>query len=227
MAQYLGFEDDELVAVKPTITAPSPEVDVAAAAVECKKYLDSKKFDLIDYSLVNIECYPPSDSEEYPVLNKFASDWNAAFDYAESVTVDDQGTGFPEEIIEAFEAKTKEIAATVNSDADFWTTLRSIVLPLYDKSKFYDEWKRRWQKVEIFFDPIGLEATTTEIFTNKETGERIRGDVVRSTQYNSGFVIRIDGKRDDPTPAPDDPNEVHEDGKFPPYDEVILGGDSL
>lgn len=192
---YMGLADDEAEPVAST-PPPVPDVDVAAAAAECKAYLEKKKFDLVDYSFVNIECYPPPDSDEYPLLKSFAAKWTEVFDYADRVVEDDAGTGFPHLLVADFETKTKEIEAAVNSDTEFWTALRSVVLPLYEKSKFYEEWKRRWNKIDLFYDPIGLEATTTEIFTNKETGERIRGDVKRTTRYDAGFVIRIDGRFD-------------------------------
>lgn len=193
--EYLGI-NEEIEPIGAALVKPVPEVNIEAAVAELKKYLDEKKFDLVDYSLVNIECYPPSDSDEYPELKSFAAQWTAAFDYAEKVTVNDNGEGFPEDVIEKFETKTHEIMDALNSDTAYWTELRSIILPLYEKSKFFSDWKRRWQKAEVFYDPIGLEATTTEIFTNKKTGERIRGDVVRSTEYKPGFVIKIDGKYD-------------------------------
>lgn len=170
---------------------PVPEVDVVAAANECQRFLDRRKFDLVDYSFINIECYPPPTDSTTPELNKFAKLWEAVFDHADKVTIGNNGEGFPHELVKTFDVKTKEIEATVNSNQEYWDELRGIIMPLYAKSGYFEDWKKRWTKIELFYDPIGMDVTTTEMFTNKKSGERIRGELTRATNLPPGFVIRV------------------------------------
>lgn len=166
------------------------ECDFKIAAEEVKKFLDSKKFDLIDYGYVDIECYPPVDPKEYPHLCALRDEWEAMFDYADKVTQDD-GSGFPEDRAKCLEEKCNKIGEIVNEDREYWDKLRAIVIPLYEKSPHFEDWKQRWQSIEFVYDPIGMDVTTTQMWTNKETGERIRGEVVRSTSYPAGFIVRV------------------------------------
>lgn len=180
-------------------------IDPKKVADEMKRYIESKKFDLIDYGYVNVECYPPN-SDEYPETKKFAALWFDFFEDAEKAlaTVEDE----PGQItfkdvlakyspsladdLEVFDKKTNEVTAAINHDTVFWETLRSVVLPLYERSPHYNDWKeKRWKSVAVSYDPTPLEVRTTQMWTHKKTGERIRGDVLSKTEYPAGFVVKI------------------------------------
>ena len=55
------------------------DIDVKAVADEVKKFLESKKFDLVDYSLVEIEAYPPPKDSKYPTVKKLSKAWETFF----------------------------------------------------------------------------------------------------------------------------------------------------
>ena len=180
---------------------PSPTVDVQAAADEVKRFLDGKKMDLIDWGYVNIECYPDPEDDEYPVLKGFAKLWEDLFSYAETLTIDNDGTGFPEDLVNEFEAKLAEIKDAVNSDEAYWGGIRAAVLPMYrppegveikPKMKaMMDAWEQRWKAVDLFYDVMGLEIQTTKMWTNKQTGERRRGEIISQRTMPPGFVIKV------------------------------------
>lgn len=180
---------------------PSPTVDVQAAAEEVKKFLDSKKMDLIDWGYVNIECYPDPNDDAYPVLKDFAKQWEGFFSYAETLTIDNDGTGFPEDLVNEFEAKLAEVKDAVNGDEAYWAEIRKQVLPMYrppegveikpKMQQMMDAWAQRWRSVDLFYDVMGLEVTTTQMWTNKITGERRRGDVISERTMPPGFVIKV------------------------------------
>ena len=187
------------------LPVPKPEVDIAKMAAEIKTYLDSKKFDLVDYSYVEIECYPPN-SEDFPETAKFSKQWQKFLDDADAVLNDvpeEPGeTSFKDVLakyspnllvgLEAFDSATNAVAAAVNEDKQYWKTLQEIVLPLYEKSQYYEQWKaERWKGISLSYDPTGLEVKTTQMWTNTRTGERIRGEELRTTEYPAGFVIKV------------------------------------
>ncbi len=183
-----------------------PEIDIEKAASEIKKFLESKKFDLVDYSYVNIEAYPPPNDHNYPELKKFSEQWAAFFEEADAVLNDvneEPGQATFQEVLAKysptlgedlalFDNMTSALADAVNSDKAFWNNLREIVLPLYEKSPYYEEWKNnRWKAISLSYDPTPLEVKTTQMWTNQETGERIRGEVVRTSEYPAGFVMKV------------------------------------
>jgi len=185
-----------------------PTVNTEKAAAEVKRFLEAKKFDLIDYSYVNIEAYPPSDDNNYPELKKFCTQWNAFFEEADKVlnnpdVAEEPGQATFKEVLgkysptlaedlAEFDNATSAVADLVNKDKEYWDKLREIVLPLYEKSPYYNEWKdNRWKAISLTYDPTPLEVRTTQMWTNQETGERIRGEVVRTTEYPAGFIMKI------------------------------------
>ncbi len=171
-----------------------PEINLDAAAAEIKKHLDDNKMNLIDYGYVNIDLWfdqDDLDGGEYPEIAKFTAHWKAMFDYADQVTADD-GTGFPNDEFVLLEADLKIVEEKVNSDAEYWKKIRDEVIPLYEKSPNYKQWQKRWKCVDLFYDPVGLDVTTTEILNNKITGEKTRGKVLRSRTIPEGIVIRVD-----------------------------------
>jgi hypothetical protein len=179
-------------------------IDVKAAAEEVKSRLDEKKFDLVDYSYANIDCWfeqEDYDSGKYPQMTKIRDQWEAMFNYAEEVTQDD-GTGFPHEDVEAYEAELKEIERLVNTDKEYWEKIRAAVIPLYEKSPHYHMWQKRWKQVELFYDAVPMTVTVTKHMINKETGERKEGmsTVERERTIPAGVVIRVDKtkKKKDP-----------------------------
>jgi hypothetical protein len=59
-------------------------------------------------------------------------------------------------------------------------------------NKLLDAWQtKRWRSISMFYDPVGMDVTTTQMWTNPKTGERFRGDVLRNTGYPQGFVVKI------------------------------------
>lgn len=197
----------------------NPQVNAEKAALEVKDFLDKKKMDLVDYTYWNIEAYPNPESDEYPELKNFAKLWKDLFDELDKL-VDDDGNGFPNEIVKKYEAELAKVVDLVNSDKEYWERIRKEVLPLYEPPKLPEEmekkrseeaqketpqqkakretkekvqkaWLNRWQKIEMFYDPVDFEVVTTQMMTNKKTGERTRGDVVRKTTYPQGFVVKI------------------------------------
>lgn len=175
----------------------NPKVDIEKATSEVRTYIDSKKMDLIDWGYEKIESYPDPDDDNLPELKRFAAMWNDFFSYADTVTEDD-GKGFPHEVVERYEAIVSQVEVAVNSDDDFWSRIRGEVLPLYlpPEGKKTDpvvakKWDDRWKKIKFFYDPVGMEVVTTQMWTNKATKERKRGDVIRKRKLPPGFVIRI------------------------------------
>lgn len=175
---------------------PSPRVDVKKAAEECIKFLNFKKLDMVDYGLANIECYVPPNDDTYPELKSFAKQWKKFFDYAEHVTTGNNGEGFPEDVAKTFESKNAEIEKLINSNDSFWSTIREKIIPLYEKSPHYADWQKRWKSVMLFYDPIEMEATSTKVYTDPKTGEKVKSEQISSTLYPEGFVLRIDGRED-------------------------------
>ena len=182
------------------------DIDVKKAADELKKFIDMKKYDLVDYSLEEIQCYPPPNSEDFPEIGKFSKLWLAFFDDSDKAMAempdDDVGKGDFGQALDAsspelaarlkdYDETTEAIKAAVNEDAEFWRKLREEIVPLYDKSPDYEGWQERWKKIELGYDPCGLQATTTQMWTNPDTGERTRGEVVHSSEYPAGFIVTI------------------------------------
>jgi len=174
-----------------------PNFDMKKMAAEIKKYIESKKFDLVDYSYVEIECYPPQDEKDFPETTKFSAQWQKFHDDCDAALNDvseEPGEISYKEVLakyspellrglEEYDKATNAVAEIVNSDHEFWNKIRDIVLPLYEKSPYYKEWKdKRWRTISLSYDPIPLEVKTTQMWTNPRTGERIRGDELRKTE---------------------------------------------
>lgn len=185
---------------------PKPDFDTKAMAEEIKKFVEAKKFDLVDYSYTEIECYPPEDEKNYPETTKFASQWKQFLDDTDDalneVEEEPGEVSFKEVLakynpsllvgLEEFDKATNAVSEIVNADAEFWNKLREIVLPLYEKSPYYKEWREnRWRAISIAYDPTPLEVKTTQMWTNSRTGERIRGEELRTTSYPAGFIVKV------------------------------------
>jgi hypothetical protein len=175
---------------------PKPKVDVKKAAEECKKYLDFKKLDLVDFGLANIECYVPPKDDDYPELKEFAKQWKSFFNYAETLVIGDRGEGFPNDLAKEFEDKNMEIEKLVNSDSKYWDNIRSTIIPLYERSPVFSDWQKRWNSIMFFYDPIEMNAKVEKAHKDPETGEVVKTEVVSETLYPESFVIRIDGRED-------------------------------
>lgn len=141
-----------------------PKIDAEKAADEVKGFLRAKKFDLVDWGYHNIEAYPDPTDESMPELKRFAEMWSEFFDYADTVTEDD-GTGFPEDIAERYEAEVGRVEKAVNDDDAFWAEIREEIIPLYKAptdvkdSKVLDIFEENWERLrqEVFFDEDGNE----------------------------------------------------------------------
>jgi hypothetical protein len=176
----------------------NPKINVKKVSSEVKAYLYSKKMDLIDWGYTSIECYPEVGDQNTPELNKFAKMWEGFFDYSDTVTQDD-GSGFPNDVVQRYEILLQKVEEAVNGDSDYWTKIRAEVLPFYlppeeSKGKLVQDlssWKDRWNAIKLFYDPVGMEVVTTQILTNQATGERRRGNVVSRRMLKAGFVIRV------------------------------------
>jgi hypothetical protein len=183
------------------------KLDARRAAAEIKRLLDEKAFDLIDYGMARIQCFPPpNDPKKFPEIFKLSAKWLKFYDDSEKAVVN-----LPDEVLEKMtyaqamekldpglaktleecDAATAQIADLVNKDETFWESLRAKVIPLYEKHPKFDEWKDRWKKITLGFDPDGFEVVTTQMYTNQKTGERIRGEVVKRTPYPAGFVVEV------------------------------------
>ena len=181
-------------------------IDVNKVADEIRAYLHEKRFDLVDYSLVEIECYPPPKDSKYPAIKKLSKAWEDFFEDSDKALRGApnklMGTNFSEILgkydkglrgkFADLEETTNKVAEAVNSDREWWNKLRAEIVPLYDRSPHYDAWKKRWQKVRVIYDPVSMTVTTTKMQTNKKTGERIRGEVVRETDLPAGLVVKVD-----------------------------------
>jgi hypothetical protein len=185
---------------------PVADIDVKKAADEIKKYMEMKKYDLVDYSNDEVQLYPPPTSDDFPEIKKFSALWLAFFDDSDKAMLgmpdEEVGKGgFAEALgaaspelevrLKEYDGITKAIEEAVNSDAEFWSKLREEIIPLYEKSLDYEGWQQRWKKIELGYDPCGLQATTTQMWTNPETGERTRGEVLHTTDYPAGFIVKI------------------------------------
>lgn len=183
----------------------TPQIDVEKCGTEIKNFLHKKKFDMIDYSYVDIEAYPSPDDPDYPELAKFAAAQKDFYVEYEKCIVDlpeteevnslkDVMDRLPDNLgqeLKQYDDLMAQVEAAVNNDKEFWGELRKVILPLYERSPHFEAWQQRWQKIELSYDPIGLDVVTTQMWTNPETGERIRGDVLRKTEYPAGFVVKI------------------------------------
>lgn len=107
-----------------------PKVDAQKAADEIKSFLNQKKMELVDWGYWNIECYPDPTSDDYPELKRFAAMWDDFFKYADTITEED-GAGFPNEVVLRYEDETRRIESAVNSDQEFWKDIQAEILPLY------------------------------------------------------------------------------------------------
>jgi hypothetical protein len=180
------------------------KVDAKKMAEEVKKYINLKKMDCVDYGFTQIEVYIPR-SKKYPEAKKFSDQWLKFFeetDKALNSVEEEPGTVTFQQVLskykpdlakdlDEFDKKTKEVENLVNNDKKFWKVLREAVIPLYEKSPHFEAWKTRWQSISLSFDPTPLQVVTTQMWTNKETGERTSGDVLRKTDLPEGFVIKI------------------------------------
>jgi len=170
-------------------------------AKEVKAHLDAKRFDLIDPDKATVECWPNPEDKSLPECGRFAAQWRAMFTYADKIT-GDGGEGFPDELAKEFEAELKKVEALVNDDQAFWEDIRGKVMPLYCKTKFKrgkdgklevvkeednGPWKDRWKKMVIFYDPVGMDVTTTEI----DPKTRRKGRIISSRTIPEGFVFKV------------------------------------
>jgi hypothetical protein len=173
-------------------TIPKPDVDAGKMADEVKSYIKKNKMNFIDYKGSDIQAYPPPDDPEYPELSKFAAQWAGFFDYADGVK-----EGFPEGVVAVFEAKNQEVADAVNSDSQFWESLRGELLPLYERSKDYDKWKGRWRKIGFWYYPEAIPLATTMrwMAMDKQTKELKRqvgkSELISHKILPPGFVVEI------------------------------------
>ena len=182
------------------------DIDVKATANEVKAYLDDQKMNLVDYSLVEIECYPSPKDSKYPAIKKLSKAWETFFSASDKALhqAPNKLMGKPfDEILGMYnkdlqtefkelEETTNKVAAAVNEDRTWWDKLRAEIVPLYDRSPHYEAWQKRWQKIRIIYDPVDMTVTTTRMQTNSKTGERIRGEVVRETDLPAGLVVKVD-----------------------------------
>ena len=183
-------------------------------AQELEKFLDRKKFDLVDYSYPAViendrtprpECYPPPESKEFPELQKFCKQWLDFFDEIEQpilqapeepgdTTLDIMLEKYCPAMLVEYQRLNQLVTETekaVNTDEKFWAEVRKVILPLYDRSKEAEAWTGRWRGIQLAYDPCPLTVTTTQMWTNKKTGERKRGEVVRETNIPAGFVMKL------------------------------------
>lgn len=189
-AHLIDIEAVKGRAIMDATTDIKPDFDMDKIVEEFKRYFDGKKMDLVDYSYVNIQAYPPPKDPAYPEMGKFAAQWERLFEYADETYESEEG--FPEELVARFEEATREIARRVNEDKAFWEKIRGEIIPLYDKSPYYDEWKKRWAKIEIFYYPEELAVKVTKRFRNKATGELSQGgEVITEKVMPPGFVINV------------------------------------
>jgi len=195
-------------------------IDINATAEELKKFIDVNKFNLIDFGIEDLQCYPPpDDSKDYPHFKKLSSLYaemqpeidkviEAIPDEDLPTEADDEEEGgqkqrlanalreyAPElaQKVDSIEQSLEEIVASINADDAFWMKIREQVIPIYEKSPVYEEWKNRWRRIaEIVYDSCPLTAQTTVIWNNPETGERKRGDTISNNTQPAGFIVAID-----------------------------------
>ena len=183
-------------------------------AQELEKFLDRKKFDLVDYSYPaeiiddrtpRPEIYPPPESDEFPELKKLCKQWLDFFDEIEQpilkapedpgdTSLDIMLEKYCPEMVAEYQRLNQLVTETekgVNTDEKFWEGVRAVILPLYDRSKQAEAWGNRWKAIQLVYDPCPLTVTTTQMWTNKKTGERKRGGVVRETNLPAGFVMKL------------------------------------
>jgi len=181
---------------------PKPNANIEAAADEVKNFLDGKKFELVDWGYWSIECYPDPDDKAMPALQDFARQWEEFFEYAEPLTGED-GKGFPQELSEEYEHELRKIENAVNSDKEYWAKIQEEILPLYqppigvnldekpELKAVLGKWQERWKGVSLHYDAMELEVKTTQMWTNKSTGKRRRGDVLSERLMPAGFVVKV------------------------------------
>lgn len=179
-----------------------PRVDVEKAAAEIMGFIDREKMNHVDYAYTKIEMWP---SPEDPLLSEcgqFVKQWDELFEYADTVT-DDDGNGFPNETVLKFEEELKKVETRVNEDTPFWSKLRSVIMPLYDRAKDrkfntggrWDssevDWEERWRSIKLWYDPIAMQVQSTKLMRNVVTSEIVSRQTVSSRIIPTGFVIDI------------------------------------
>ena len=168
-----------------------PRASSSRMAKELMSFIDEKKMDHIDYDYSKIEMYPDPKSKKTPTFRRFCRQWELLFDYADKITQDD-GTGFPEDLVSSFQNKMKEVEKIINEDKGFWNKLREEVLPIYVHSKDYENvWKKRWKAVDLFYDPVGITVKTHKKVVDKNTGEIKERTLISQREIPAGIVIRI------------------------------------
>lgn len=174
-----------------------PEVDVKAVAEDLKRFISDNKMDWIDSKNTRIEAYPNENDERYPVMGDFSKKWGELFDYADTVTQDD-GAGFPHDLVEAYEDILSKVVKEVNSDTEFWDEIRNEVLPLYEPmpgaemTPSHVAWKKRWKSVsKFFYDPIPIDVSSSKIMRRQSDGAEVSRELIRSRTIPAGFVVNI------------------------------------
>jgi hypothetical protein len=166
-----------------------PVVDINKAVDEIKNYMNTEKMNMIDWDKVLIEVHLDPNEATCPEISKFAGQWEEVFSHADKVTLED-GTGFPHEIVKAYDAVVEEIQDLVNADTEFWKEIRAVVLPLYpEKTK-----DCVWDHIVLFYDAVGMDVSTKMVLRDPKTNEVKRTEVVSQQYLPPGFVIRISGK---------------------------------
>ena len=92
--------------------------------------------------------------------------------------------------MDKFEAELLEVGCNVNEDKEFWETLHGRVIPIYERAKDYEEWKKRWRSVILEYSSIGMEVKVNKVLRNAK-GEVVSREPFSTTSHPPGIVIRI------------------------------------
>jgi hypothetical protein len=167
-----------------------PEVDVEKAAAEVKALIDREKMNHVDYSVDRIEIYPAPKDENLPELCAFAAQWEEVFAHGDLVTGED-GERFPHASVARFEEALSRVSLVVNADSAFWKRIHEEIVPLYDRASDYDEWKKRWLRAKIWYDPVAINIQTTRVERVKGSGEERSREPFSKRTLPPGFVVSI------------------------------------
>lgn len=192
---------------------PLPDCNVKELAFEFKKFIDSKKIDLINPGSPDVQCYPPPDDEEdYPETKRFTFQMKAFFDFVDEALANSSSDealakiGEEGEWSKPFDNVLAQVAELVNQDQEFWKRIRGEVIPLYKPGKVSNtkeqgllilpsdeksEWDDRWQKIKVWFDPEPLPVTVVKKMVNSDTKEVVTSELYEDKEYPCGLVIDI------------------------------------
>lgn len=191
------------------------EFSAKEVAVEMKEFFIKNVYDLVDYNIANIQCLIVPDKKMKATIwaaNRWVKWWDKSSEALGEISEAELDVVFKEAkdkgedphvvimkkyIPKLYEEKVKydefdqEITNIINNDESLWNQIRQTVIPLYEKSQYFEQWKTRWKKVSLKFDPVEMTAKTTKLMKNQKD-EIVSSEIFRLENYPEGYFLEVD-----------------------------------